>query len=389
MLPSKRIVFIGLNGYSYPHTRVRCYHFAKELAKFGITTHVLSYRDDLSPHFSEVDMYSLNGRQKIALNLRAFLYLRRYKDAIFYLQKVHYHAMAPLLYARVKGNPYIFDYDDYDVGLGVFFGRAYLNRIFFGGTTDEEITRNTAKNAAACIAASHLLVDYLKQYNSKVFYIPTGVDTKLFCVSNRIQNNSIKFVWTGVIWGQEIYDNVVFVLDCFAQVYQRHKGIELQIIGAGQRMPEIKKIIQEQYNYIPVKVINWVPYHRMPEYLNNVHIGLFPLTQNTLWTQSKSPTKVFEYMAMELPVVASMTGEVTHLITDGMNGFLAKDKEEFIAKMELLIENSDLRIKIGQNARDEVVKNYSLEILGERLYQNLSDVFPQISTGKPDKQKVK
>ncbi|HXK92871.1 MAG TPA: hypothetical protein PKV38_04230, partial [bacterium] len=53
-----RILFIGHNGYGYPHTRVRCYHFARVLATMpDIETAVLSFRDDLAPHKSEAAMY--------------------------------------------------------------------------------------------------------------------------------------------------------------------------------------------------------------------------------------------------------------------------------------------------------------------------------------------
>jgi len=54
--------------------------------------------------------------------------------------------------------------------------------------------------------------------------------------------------------------------------------------------------------------------------------GLLPLIQDTKFNKSKSPTKLFEYMAMAKATVSSDIGESSYVIKDGDNGFLAKNK---------------------------------------------------------------
>ena len=70
-----KTVFIGINGYDFPYTRVRCFHFAEELQKLGMETEVLSYRDHLAPQYSGIEMLNLGDREKLRLNFKAFLKL--------------------------------------------------------------------------------------------------------------------------------------------------------------------------------------------------------------------------------------------------------------------------------------------------------------------------
>ena len=64
-----------------------------------------------------------------------------------------------------------------------------------------------------------------------------------------------------------------------------------------------------------------------------------------------------EAMAVGLPVVAykSCSG-VNEIIVDAKNGFLAEDGiEDFASKLEKLMKNKELRMKMGNEARKTVL----------------------------------
>jgi len=50
----------------------------------------------------------------------------------------------------------------------------------------------------------------------------------------------------------------------------------------------------------------------------------------------------------------------SEIISDGINGYLAKDNDEWIEKISLLIENPELRKTIGTEARKTVEERYSV-----------------------------
>ncbi len=375
MSPDTPILFIGLSGYGYPHTRVRCYHFAEGLHKLGMNTSVLSYKDDLEKQFSEADMYELRDRNKLWLNIKAFPKLFFKHKTLFYLQKIHYHSAMPYLCYRLKNQPYIFDYDDYDIPLPCIFNRPSLNQFFFKTSNYETMTEMVAKNAVACVASSHFLVDYLSKFNSRVAYIPTGVESDKFTPAvNKHPHDKLIFIWTGVVWGEPIFENVRFMFDCFAELTKKYSHLELRLVAGGRWLPQVEELIKTQYAGQPIRLCPWVEHQKMPDFLRDADIGLLPLIQDTLWTKSKSPTKLFEYLATGLPVVASPTGEINYVLKEEETGLLAKDKNEFVRKMELLIQNPQLRIILGQNARKKIEQEYSLDVLSKKLYDFLLQV---------------
>ena len=65
-------------------------------------------------------------------------------------------------------------------------------------------------------------------------------------------------------------------------------------------------------------------------------------------------------MALELPAVASPVGVNSKIINHGVNGFLCNTPEEWEETLKMLIEDSDLRKKMGVNGRNTVVENYSV-----------------------------
>lgn len=88
------------------------------------------------------------------------------------------------------------------------------------------------------------------------------------------------------------------------------------------------------------------------------------------------PMVLLEAMASGLSCVAydCQTGPRA-IIDDGLNGFLIEDGnvDSFVQKLELLIENENLRMKMGENAK-ESVKKYDLESIMQQwksLFESL------------------
>jgi glycosyltransferase involved in cell wall biosynthesis len=369
-----KVVFIGINGYEFPYTRVRCYHFAKILKNYGIETEVLSYRDHLAPQYSGIQMLELPDSEKLRLNMKAGWQLIRQRKAIFYIQKVHYHSAMPFFLSRFGKNKFILDYDDWDIDRSPMFRRPYLNRLFFGCDNIQHITGNMASKAVCCVASSKYLHTFLSRYNKKVVYIPTGVNAEVFKKKAFKFDKKVTFIWTGQIWGDVMYNNILELIICFSEVCKNHDNIQFRVIGGGDLMPKVKNLVKNNYSQLDIEIIDWVEYRDMPDYLSAADIGLLPLIpdiKNAIWMRSKSPTKLFEYMATGLPTVSSRAGEAEFIIEDGRDGFLATGREEFIQKMSLLAGDYNLRVKMGELARLKAEKQYSLDVLGKKLADSI------------------
>lgn len=365
-----KVIFVAREGYNLSGARVRCYNFARALRQYGIDTEVFSFADYLGAKYGEREM-EMGVFEKIKYNIRAFkILLQKEKDSIFFMQRLNYHTLAPFLVSLTKKNRFIFDCDDWNIRENPVYRLG-----FYPSSKMEYLTGRIAKYSDICIAASKFLKEYLGKFNSKVYYIPTAVDTDIF---NPQDNNTdisrVTFSWLGTAYHKEMGQNIEFILDCFSSLADKYSHIYLNFAGDGKYYDAVMTNLNNFRYKNRVKFNSWIFPGQIPDYLSKIDIGLLPLIQDTKFNKAKSPTKLFEYMAMAKPTVSSDIGEPKHIIKDGNSGFLAQTKKEFIEKMQRLIEDSELRRSMGEEARKTVVDNYSLQVLGNRLYSILNQI---------------
>lgn len=363
-----KIIFITREGFNLPGARIRCYGFARELTKYGVDTEILSFSDTLGAKDGKEES-QMKIIDKIRFNYRAFKRISKEKEAILYIQRFNYHTFAPYLAHLFNRNRIILDLDDWEMRENpkYYFG-------FYPSSKAHYFTRKIAERSIFCIAASRFLQDFLLKFNKKVHYIPSGVDAELFKPSSNIlSEDKIIFSWIGTFHKREYIENIRFALDCFSILRKNYDYIHFDILGDGIYNDTLMKIVSS-YKDPHIQIKGWISPDAIPSYLTGIHVGLLTVSKDSRFNRAKSPTKLFEYMAMAKPTVSTNIGEAREIIQDGENGFLAKTKEEFIEKMQGLIKGSGLRKQMGEKARETVEKNYPLKILGKQLYGILKQI---------------
>jgi len=91
-----------------------------------------------------------------------------------------------------------------------------------------------------------------------------------------------------------------------------------------------------------------------------MNIGVMPL-QHDIWSEGKCGFKGLQYMALEIATIMSPVGVNTSIIYDGKNGFLATNPEDWKEKLTLLIEDKELRIKLGKAGKTTIEERYSVQ----------------------------
>ncbi len=111
----------------------------------------------------------------------------------------------------------------------------------------------------------------------------------------------------------------------------------------------------------------------IPKYLSFADVGL-SFVKATYATQSRSPTKIPEYLAAGLPIIANAgVGDVDQLIMDEGVGVLLDrfDHDAYLDALKRLNELGD----IGDKCREVAQKRFDLETVGgvryRRLYEKL------------------
>lgn len=356
-----KIIFITREGRREPGARMRCFGFSEKLKGRRFDSSVFSFADKLGAK-SGIDEAGFGLKDKLRCIFKGYnLLSHESPNSVFIVNRFNYHSIPAWLVSVFKNIPVVFDMDDWEAREG-------------SGSKAEYLTRLLAKRSVFCIAASHYLKDYLSQFNENVYCIPTPVDTGRFKPSSRREGKEFVFSWHGSVNRIEIISYIKLIIECFLSLYKKYPFIKLYIAGDGFFAKELNALISG-YSCKAVICRGWVDYESMPRYLDEVDCGLVPLPDKTRFNLSKSPVKLFEYMAKAKPVVASPVGEAARIIEDGHNGFLACGKDEFALKMERLILNRAMGRQVGLAAREEVQNDYSLNLLGDRFAGLLKGFF--------------
>ncbi len=211
------------------------------------------------------------------------------------------------------------------------------------------------------VTAEAMRADVVKRIpgtNSKVTVIPNYVDTDLFRPM-RTTSDDCTAVFIGRLSPEK---NVQSLLEA-----TRSLEVNLVVIGEGRLRPQL----QEMYPDGDGRV-RWegnVPNHKLPEYLNAATVFVLPSLYEG------HPKVLIEAMACGVPVVGADSPGIRNLVQHGVNGFLCgPDPMSIRQALEEIVRNSDLREKIGYNARKFAVENYSLNKVLDMELALLKDV---------------
>ncbi len=354
-----KIVFITREGYRLPGARIRCFNFARELNKHGIATRVISCADHLGALDGENEA-RMKWKDKIRIDWALKKELDKEKDAVWWFQRFHYHSLTA--FAGHKGRPLVLDLDDWEMRENPVYHWG-----FFPSSKAHYGIRLLAGKSAFCVAASRFLSDFLTPFQRRIIYAPSAVDTSLFTPSPAEEKKEgVTLAWIGTLHRPEYVANIALALGSFKALRRRHDHLRLEIRADGIYRDQVDRMIASQHDP-HVRRLGWILPDEMPAYLRGIDIGLFPVAEDNKFNKAKSPTKLFEYMAMEKPTVSTAIGEAACIIRDAETGFLAKDAGAFTERLGALIEDAGLRREMGRRARQEILKNFSLEAIGGRL----------------------
>jgi glycosyltransferase involved in cell wall biosynthesis len=82
-----------------------------------------------------------------------------------------------------------------------------------------------------------------------------------------------------------------------------------------------------------------------------------------------------EAMAMRLPVIGTRVGGIEDIILEGQNGFYVKpgDVEGFANRLGILIQDPEMRTRMGYSARKRVEEKFNLENISSRVVEIMAE----------------
>jgi glycosyltransferase involved in cell wall biosynthesis len=217
----------------------------------------------------------------------------------------------------------------------------------------EELIRWRSKVGSICkwsyrvSAGNSYLCAYAQRFNSSVVLLPTTIDTENAHRPSHaeIKSSRVTVGWTGSHSTLKYLSSVIGVL----------KNLEAMF-------PFVDVlVIADKDPLLPIPRSTFLPWSKATEIsdLEKIDIGIMPLPDDE-WSKGKCGFKALQYMALEIPAVASPVGVNTAIIQHGMNGFLCITEKEWTNTLAMLIQNVALRKKIGIEGRKTIVDHYSV-----------------------------
>ena len=189
----------------------------------------------------------------------------------------------------------------------------------------------------------------------------SGVDLNQFCYTPEPEDGKIKVMLTA----RMIVEKGVFLLtEAAERLRSKYEGkVQFLLVGGLDDHPGA--ITKEQLDAVcDGEYIQWLGYRTdVRDLLKQCHIMAFPS-----YYMEGLPKSLIEADAIGRPIITSNSVGCKETLVDGYNGFLIqpKDVDALTEKLDLLLSDKNLRVKMGKNARKYAEDYFSIEVVKER-----------------------
>ena len=257
-------------------------------------------------------------------------------------------------------------------GLGVFFSGE--NKSLIGKLLPKVLRFSHYRERLSCIFQNDedknlFLSNKIIQPNQADFIKGSGVDLAFFNYTPEPNSKKINILFTA----RMLKEKGVFILAEAAQKI-KHKyfnSVEFWLCGGLDDNPtalkeeDLKALCDGDY-------IQWLGYRTdVLELLKQSHIIAFPS-----YYKEGLPKSLIEATAIGRPIITTDSIGCRETVEEGKNGYLIpiKDSETLADKLSNLIENKELRVKMGEASRKLAERYFSLDTVIEQhlaIYEKL------------------
>jgi glycosyltransferase involved in cell wall biosynthesis len=177
-----------------------------------------------------------------------------------------------------------------------------------------------------------------------------------------------KIIYLG---GMSRIRGLVEVIEAFAIVAARRARWELLLVGSYRPATfenELKELARQRGIQDRVHFVPWVPYEEKEKLSSQASMGMItylPYSNNT----SCLPNKLFDYMLVGLPVIASSFPLYREVVEANHCGLIVDPAkpEEIANAMDYLMAHRDEAEEMGRNGQRAVLEKYNWEKESEKL----------------------
>lgn len=336
----QHLVFFTKYARNGASSRLRSYQYIdllKQEPNIKVTVQNLFPQEYISK------LYANQSIKKIALlsyikRLFFLFTILRYDKVVIEKELFPYLPAWAEIFLNFIGVNYIVDFDDaifhnYDRNPNKWIRKFLGNKI-----------KIVIKNAKIVTVGNRYLKNYALQSKAKkCFLIPTVIDINRYPEKDVKQNTDFVIGWIGTPKTINLLEgNLNFI---------ENNDLNFNWITIGGKLTSSKK----PYTFIP-----WTEESEV-ENIHKLDVGIMPLLDSD-FEKGKCGYKLIQYMACGIPVIASAVGVNNDIVSEGANGFLVYEPDDWTKHLSFYINNPDQLAHMGQVARKTIENKYTLQV---------------------------
>ena len=384
------ILFLHPSDYFIPVQRVHL--MAEALAELGYNVSVICCDKKLDS-FQDINNVKIYNIYKLNKNLSKYgLFISNYRHLVNLTKNFEFDAIqifSPLmipLAIKLKFKrkcKIIYDCYEYWVGSGItsknyhlaiIYGLCHLMGLLFIDGTIFVYKNNPTKKIFDKIN----MIFARDNVNSIVFYnvhkslnnFPNFTNKIIHLIDNK-KSNDKTIGYLGIVMKYKGYEEAIKSLNYLDNSYK------LYLIGDaldGQYREKLISLINSYNLNSRIFFTGFLPYNDALEYCSTCDVGLI-LFEDTLWTKYSTPNKLFEYMALGIPIVANDLPNLKYFIDKTNSGVVTKlNSKEIAQNIEKICEDRKLMEEISNSGKKCFKNNYSFEVQIKKLYHLYSNI---------------
>jgi glycosyltransferase involved in cell wall biosynthesis len=284
------------------------------------------------------------------------------------IQHVHLHSAArsaviAMMTRRLIGLPY-------SIALNA-------NLDWWGGGMASKLEQSEFTAVNADWLLNQVRTDYPHLPSSQVLLARPGVDTRTWELGDgEAEDSSFRLVTVARVQHGKGHD---IAIRAVARLRDAGRSVRLRIVGGGPERAALETLTEQLGVEEAVEFAGSVSEDEV--------IGCLRAADAFVLASRVEPLGVayMEAMALGMPTIGTQVGGVGEVITHDHDGLLvpAEDDERLAAAVARLIDDPNLRRRLGRNARRTIVERFDSRIGAAKLYQRLFGAPPPTTSAIP------
>lgn len=213
---------------------------------------------------------------------------------------------------------------------------------------------------------------------NKILVVPNGVDVEKFSPRPLPKQMVGDRPVLGFVGGLLRWQGIDHLLKAVKAVQGKAPDFDVLIVGDGEEKRNLEMLARQLGIEDRVNFVGRVDGDKVPEWIQRFDLCFSGHLPSQLGGMYHSPLKIYEYMSMGKPVLASDFFDARSVIAGKETGFLFEsgNLEALSKRLIEAFSNADALRAMGAKARDEVLANHSwrsrVDVMSERIAQLLS-----------------